>query len=200
MSIAYDSFLPILPPRAEKALPPSMLGTYEVMGWWGQTKKNGSNCVTYIEPGGKQRALKRDCTPLESWKPLTTLGMLPLENWNAINSEWLDEKQFKGHEVHYIHDILVYNGRYLTGTTYAERHGLLLKVFPDFKVAGDHLVVDDRIWIARNWRGEFKTRFDNMTAWEDEGIVLKNPQGHLQVRHNGRWTVKSRRYHKNASW
>lgn len=123
---------------------------------------------------------------------------LPGKGWYVINAELLHSKVVGLRDINYIHDILVEDGEYLLGTTYAQRYARLLMLFlKGQEQTESHFVLDDHTWLAKNHKGSFKSLFKSLDRPEDEGLVLKNPEGKLAPKDNSGWTVKCRRPQKN---
>lgn len=208
----YTSFKYISPPRAEKAIQTSFLGFYEKQGWVAQVKKNGTNSVIFVPPGdGVPFAQTRHADDPEhkmwAFSPasIKAFDQVKTKGWSVYNAELMHSKGNGIRDTNYVHDVLVYDGEYLEGKSYQYRYDLLKKIF---KVGGvtskyipdggteSHYVVNDNTWVAKNRTTGFKDLFGRLTA-EDEGLVLKNPNGLLSPRDNSGWTVKCRRPHAN---
>lgn len=204
----YDKFTYIYPPRAENAIPPALLKSYEGRGWIAQVKKNGTNSVIFSSPEKDVFAMNRHAEKHGQWDtekdpaPEATkmiFRKLPGKGWYVLNAELLHSKVSGIRNINYVHDILVEDGEYLVGTTYAERYARLLMLFLHSPVAetASHWVLDDHTWLAKNHREGFYGLYKGLTAPEDEGIVLKKMDGRLAPRDNRGWTVKCRRPQKN---
>jgi hypothetical protein len=190
-----------------KPLPPESLSKFERDGWWAQVKKNGINSVIFVSPDKDLIAMNRYGEGHKNWEwTFSTAAIfktLPGKGWYAINAELLHKKVTGQRDIHYLHDLLVEDGQYLVGSTYAYRYQRLQSLF--FKGTEpkqgeqSHWVLDDHTWFARNIRKDFRQVFDGLTKPEDEGLVLKNPQGILSLKEseNARWAVKSRKPHAN---
>lgn len=204
----YESFDPLSPPRAETVVPSGILGLYERRGWYAQHKKNGTYNVVYVSPDKKVTFLGRNKEPHKLWSPpafaMETYQNLPGKGWYVICTELLHSKvkeEEGGHrDTQYVHDILVDDGEWLLGETYAQRYARLLSLFlKDGKMSLSHWELPNRIWLARNHKSDFGMIFSGMNLPEDEGLVLKDPQAPLIVG-SGKWSVKCRRPHKNYSF
>lgn len=199
----YEKFTYIFPPRAETAIPPNLLKAYQRKHWTAQVKKNGTNSVIFVSPEKKVFAMGRHNNDHKQWSftPETAaiFKALPGKGWYVINAELLHSKVSGIRDINYIHDILVDDGEYLLGTTYAQRYSRLLMLFlhDTATTTYSHFVLDKHTWLARNHDGSFAELYDSLTNPEDEGIVLKNMLGRLAIKGNGGWTVKCRRPHKN---
>jgi hypothetical protein len=199
----YDKFTYIFPPRAESAIPPNLLKAYQRTNWIAQVKKNGTNSVIFVSPDKEVFAMGRHNNEHKQWnftsESAAIFKAMPGKGWNVVNAELLHSKVPGIRDINYIHDILVEDGEYLIGTTYAERYSRLLMLFLHERHAPktSHFILNENTWLARNHEGSFRKLFDSLTDPEDEGIVLKNMTGRLSPKDNSGWTVKCRRPHKN---
>jgi hypothetical protein len=192
--VRYNSFSYITPPRAEVKIPRSLLPSYEEKGWIGQIKKNGINSVIFVPPDRKPFAYNRHGEVHKQWTftaaSVAPFAALPGTGWYVFNAELLHSKVSGGpKDTNYVHDVLVADGRYLLGKSYAERYEMVRGLFSP----GPNLLV------AGYASAEFGALFDSLSAGEDEGLVLKNPAGKLGTRDGSGagWMVKCRRIHKN---
>jgi hypothetical protein len=203
VGIPYNKFTYISPPRAESAIPPNLLKAYQRTNWIAQVKKNGTNSVIFVSPDKEVTAMGRHNNEHKQWQftpeSSAIFKTLPGRGWYVINAELMHSKVAGIRDINYIHDVLVEDGEYLLGSTYAQRYSRLLMLFLHKKPSGpiSHFILDDHTWLARNHEGSFIDLFNSLDAPEDEGIVLKNMQGHLSPKNNNGWTVKCRRSHKN---
>lgn len=199
----YDKFVYITPPRAEKAIPPGLLSAYEKPGWIAQAKKNGANSVIFVSPEKEVFAYNRHGEKHKKWtftkETAKSFAALPGKGWYVINAELLHAKVKGLRDINYIHDILVDDGEYLGGTSYASRYVRLQNLFfnQTMSVTPTHWILNKNTWLARNFRDNFRQAFDSLKSDEDEGLVLKNMNGILHPKSNNGWTVKCRRNTKN---
>ena len=203
------SYETLIPPRTEKAVPPGALGAYESMGWVAQSKKNGTNSVIVVEADRTVHAHTRHGTPHKAWAftegSARPFRELPGSGVWVFNAELLHSKVSGGpRDVNYVHDVLVADGKPLWGTKYADRHQILCRAFNT--AGGDwthtHMEVDKHLWLAHvEYRG-FRAYYDSLFSGEDEGLVLKDPNGILRQgdSRNAPWMVKCRRTIKNLSF
>jgi hypothetical protein len=204
--IKYEAYAYIAPPRAETKIMEAMLGFYEKRGWIAQIKKNGTNSVIYVPPKsvGRPFAKTRHAEDPEHkvWqfteKSIAAFEEIQGSRWYVFNAELMHSKGHGYRDTNYVHDILVHDGRYMLGTTVAGRQTLLRKIFGviDLKGPRSHYVYNDNTWIVKNHTNGFQRLFGQLEN-EDEGLVLKNPEGLLTTRDNGSWAVKCRHPHKN---
>lgn len=192
----------LYPPRPEQKIAPGLLSFYEQRGWWAQVKKNGT-CTVIAAKNGDVRFWTRHNEQHKQWTPKDEHRALfaGATSWVVLVAELLHSKVEGIRDHLHLFDVLVLDGKPLTGTTLAERSKLLR---------------DDAQWWALNqggcvsvaWNYEagsnFRAIFDNLRAKEDEGLVLKNPEAKLGAcltpTSNNGWQVKCRRPHKNFSF
>ena len=203
--IPYTQKRFILPPRAERAIMPPLLGFYEGMGWWAQLKKNGTYSEIFVSPEKEVTALKRDGTPHLAWnfneESCRMFRDLPGKGWYVFCAELLHSKGIGVLNTNYLHDVLVANDDYLLGTAYAARHGVLEVLFKGgYDLSPGVRVVDTNFWVARNIKSNFKETFWALDPAEDEGLVLKLPNAPLSARRNDAWSVKCRFPTKNSGF
>lgn len=203
----YDGFEYLWPPRPEKPVPRNFFGFYVKKGWFAQAKKNGTCNVIAVSPDKKLTCMNRHNEPHKLWEPTKASSAafkgLPGKGWNVIVSELLHSKVSGGvRDTNFINDILVQDGEYLVGETYAQRQIRLRRLFPDIQgETVSHYIINENTWLAKNVQQGFAAFFDSLDRPEDEGIVLKDPGSVLAIcsreKANVTWSVKSRRQHKN---
>ena len=207
MQYSYTEFAYIAPPRAEAKIPVGMLALYEDGGWLAQIKKNGTNSVIFVPPDRTPFAYNRHGERHKAWafdeESAKFFRKLPGRNWFVFNAELLHNKVSGGpHNTNYLHDVLVYDGTYLLGRSYAERYNFLNKVF-DRYITGEeytHFMLNPQTWLAKCLFGGFKQIFkEKLSDDEDEGLVLKNPNGLLSTTDGkgASWMCKIRKPMKN---
>jgi hypothetical protein len=202
------SWVFVAPPRAEKKIPETLLGFYERRGWHGQVKKNGTSSIIGVSPDKELVTKTRHGEDHKAWSftegSSQIFKSLPGKGWHVINAELMHSKTPNIKDTHYIYDILVHDGTFLLGTTYAQRYAILQKLFLKNPLAStpSHWVLDSHTWLARSFRENFQTAFQNLKEIEDEGLVLRNVSGKFSLSDasNAAWMVKCRRPHKNYSF
>lgn len=199
----FDEWQYLWPPRPENAVAKGLLGYYENEGYIAQVKMNGTCSVLGVAPDRKTvRAMSRHNDEHKLWAPgahtAKPFKTLPGNGWYVFVAELMHSKVPGMRDINYINDILVADGEYLVGTTFAERQELLSKLF---KLGGrehtlSHYVIDDHTWVARNYGGDFDDLFDRLDRPEYEGLVLKKPNAKLAIcsraNANTSWQAKVR--------
>jgi hypothetical protein len=212
MTLPYQEFRFITPPRAEAKQSPLFLERYEGRGFVGSVKKNGTNSVIFVPPDRAPFAYERHGAPHKAWGDPNGKGQrgvfpqgqgdlfrkLPGKAYFVYNAELIHSKTPHLKNIHYIYDILVCEGIQLTGTTYEYRYQLILDTLGDElepleTYKGDHYPVDNSTWIARNYTSDFSRLFKSLIAPEDEGLVLRLPVGRWYEGKADNWMVKFRR-------
>jgi len=207
----YSKFAYIAPPRAEAKIPVAMLSIYEDGGWIAQVKKNGTNSVIFVPPDRKPFAYNRHGERQKLWdfdkESARFFSKLPGKKWYVFNAELLHSKVSGGPKnTNYLHDCLVYNGIYLVGRTYHERYNLLYKAFDPYITEDgglSHFILNGQTLLAKSIMAGFKTVFkEQLIENEDEGLVVKDPQGLLATTDgkNARWMAKIRKPNKNLGF
>jgi hypothetical protein len=200
----YTDYKYLWPPRPETKIPTSALSFYENRGWWAQVKKNGT--CTVIFSNGKDIIFKtRHNEDHKLWTPLQEHRDFfgKRDGWNVYVAELLHSKVSGGPKNElYIFDILVNDSQYLTGTTFADRQVLLHDLWQGTN-EGDQVRVSEHVSVAVSFDSGFEERFKHLKK-EDEGLVLKNPEGKLlpcfKPDSNASWQVKCRIPNKNYSF
>ena len=198
------------PPRPRKQIPLNLLTYYEQQGWIAQLKKNGTCTVLYLTPDKKVIAKTRHKTDHKLWTPgqeLTDqLALLPGKDWYVFVGELLHSKTKEIKDTLYLFDLLVDEGLYLAGHTLTNRLRRLHSLFPRRakSIRSGHYVVSPKLWVAETIKSNFEKVFLSLSAPEDEGLVLKDPQAKLNwcvSQHaNCATQVKCRRAAKTAGY
>lgn len=207
----YDKFRYLFPPRPEVKAPSSSIKTYEKMGMWAQPKLNGSCSLLFTD--GKevafmnrhQEKFARELLDREELKSLHRGS-----GWMVMVGEYMnksqkgpDRKVFNAKFV--IFDVLVYEGKYLIGSTFQERQELLDRIY----ISAPH---DE--WLDRISENTFRVhnfKVGNDKRWQElvkiemyEGMVFKRPDGKLGTGYTGAnntgWQVKVRKPTKNYTY
>jgi hypothetical protein len=227
----YNDYSVVWPPRPERAFPPSRLNIYSTMGdQSAQVKMNGTSTVIYVKPDRSLIFKTRHNTDHKIWTPKPDLVKpfydLAGTGWYVFVAELLHSKVTGGpRDVLYLHEIIVKDGEYLIGTTFAERQRILYETFLG-KVTAEqvvspfgepflpfgraaettlsHHVLDSHVWLARNYTGDFAALFKALDKPEHEGLVLKSFNARLEPcsrqSANSTWQTKSRRVEGNQNY
>lgn len=185
-----------------------MLRFYEKRGFWAQTKKNGTCTLIYARRNEviyKTRHPDVNDGNHRQWRAEGDHDVFFAERmkWNVYAAELLHSKVSGGPKNElFIFDILVSDGIELTGSTFAERQGILHDRFTGSD-EGDQVRIAKRITLAKCIDEDFEARFSYLKP-EDEGLVLKDPNAKLKpclkIDSNSGWQVKCRIAHSNYSF
>lgn len=210
MSQPYDSFRYIEPPRTEvksRARGTALLEKCERQGWLAQVKKNGSRLLTVVAPDGDIEAWNRHGEK-QAWQftPETAdlFVNLPRGHWYLFDGELMHRQTAHIKNIIYLYDILVCAGTQLTGTTYQHRYdvmlGTLVASSSEHRTRNlmrpthrDYFVMHPNVWVARNHTKGFTKLFNGLTEPEDEGLVMKDPNGVYYTSKADQWMAKVRR-------
>jgi hypothetical protein len=197
----YEAFQYLYPPRPEKAVAGSLLGMYEQRGWVAQHKMDGTCNVLAVSPDRKIVAMNRHKENHKAWAP-TPASTAPFRNlpgngWYVFVAELMHSKVSGIRDINYVNDILVADGSYLVGETFANRARLVRDLFPGGDDRGSHYEVHPNLWVAKVHTHGFRRIFEGLERPEHEGIVVKNPKAVLEfcgkANSNVHWSAKSRR-------
>lgn len=208
----YLEFKYIYPPRPETKSPASALGTFERMGFIAQAKLNGS-CGLLFTDGKVLKFMSRhaDSFSRELIPDDILLQLHRGQGWTVLVGEFMNKSQrdskgriFNGNFA--IHDILVYESRYLLGMPLQERQELLDVHWPE-TAPFDNFIhqVGERAYRIKNLRRGFAELWKEVTKVQMyEGFVLKRPDAPLdhgfRPTNNTGWQLKIRKPTKNYSF
>lgn len=203
----YARYSILYPPRPEHAIPPAGVGRLEGTHF-AQVKLNGTCSIITVDPEGELYFHNRHGEKHKAWKPdLSKLGAFSkLKGWHVFVAELMHSKVEGMRDINYVHDVIVANGRYMTGKSALARQDVLASLFPNTKDEGDisHTVIDRHTWLARNHMQGFKELYDALDRPEYEGLVLKDRETGLKLpmreKSNAGQQVKARKTHKNYSF
>ena len=197
--VSYDFFHYIYPPRPENPVNPTELDSWDDGMLIAQPKLNGSNmvlfmdgtnCFTYNRHAERMSNVQVDKSEfMELYQPF---------GWMVLNGEYLNKSksdengQVFNHKF-VIFDILVHQGQYLVGTTFAQRIKLLDDLFGQNPSDKDYLFqISENIYRVKSYDAGFRGLFNNLTKIDMvEGLVCKRKSGKLEVGSSQKNTTKS---------
>lgn len=210
----YQKFMYLTPPRPVTTIKP-FSSHYEAMkkrkNFIAQLKMNGQRNGLYVDPDVDIDMWNRHKTHhlnynAQAWVVEMLKDIIKSSNatpgkWLVLDGELLHCKDKTTKNIFYFWDVLVHDGEYLLGTTYEERHQMLLDLFAPLGAVHEDegvIKVTDNFWLAKNIAPE---QYDE--AWKQtktsyvEGFVFKNKKGKLAPcigeRNNSDWMVRCRR-------
>lgn len=208
---SYSDMRYIFPPRPEIKTPVSGLPTYERMGFIGQPKLNGSCAELYLGMdrmkfmNRHQASFARNLIPEEDLLRLHR-GSGPM----VLCGEYMNKSKRDGNGQLFngclvLFDILVYNGQYLTGTSFLERLALLDSLFPTTPYDKWIDQVSKNVYRVKSFESGFSELYKEIVQIDMyEGWVLKKPGGILEAgfrpANNMGWQLKARKPTKNYSY
>jgi len=209
MNKEYKNFRYLYPPRPETKSPESSLEMYQGRGFIGQPKLNGSCAVVFLD--GKSAKIMNRHNDTFSRKTIDSKDLESLhrgKDWMVLVGELMNksQKNVEGKPLRgfVIFDILVYDGKYLTGSTFIERQDLLRELH-----SGDIYdtfidKISDNIYRVNNFTELTAVYQDLIKIPMYEGLVVKKPTGKLKPGYNAKnntlWQAKIRKPTKNYQW
>lgn len=205
MSVKFDKFKYIFPPRPEYVISPDQLHKYETTHG-GQCKMNGSCCVIFIKGNEFRYFGRHQNENLSRFNlKIDDLKVLNAGNneWNVIVGEYmnknkngLDGKPWNHKFV--IFDILVYNGIYLLGSSFEERLSLLDKIYGTESENEYLYKLNENVFRVKTFYDNFSDRWNEIVKVDMlEGFVLKKKTAKLErglsPKNNVLWQLKSRK-------
>ena len=180
------------PPRPERAIPSSLIHSFEARGFVAQKKKNGTLQVISVAPDGSVIYRTRHNEPNKAWTPLPEMARYFASFPDSVFiGELLHSKHASVKNTIFLFDVLRYVGSDLVGTTLSMRLDMLKVIH----------VLTPHIQILQTYDKDLTGLFHSLSEPTDEGLVLKDPKALLRdCKRNGLnagWQVKVRRQHKN---
>lgn len=217
----FTKFRYYFPPRPETVIPPDSITELCEGRMIGQIKMNGSCCEVYTFGEDENKIRKnfgRHKNENLSNLKLTEsdYDVLSCKNigWNLVVGEYMNKGKEIDNEIFnhkfIIFDILVYDSKYLIGTTVEDRIKLLDEIFGTVSENEYLYKVTDTIYRVKTFKENLKEVWDKImkdyptdkSAYE--GLVFKKPNAKLEKglseKNNVLWHLKSRRSTKNYQY
>jgi hypothetical protein len=183
---SYKNFRYYYPPRPEHKILPTSIKDYDNSLWIGQPKLNGSCTELYINEDVK--VYNRHKAPLSGFKIPTTeiLELNKGNGWMVLCGEYMNKskKNVNGkiwNDKFVIWDIIVYNGEYLTNTTFDERIELLDELFGKEEYDEYLYKISENVYRVKSFENEFEQLYKDIIKIDMlEGWVLKKKNGKLE--------------------
>ncbi len=202
----YNNFQFIEPPVCTSKVSVGGLAKYESDGWWLQFKKSGTRNVVHIPPHSMKQLTRplghtrhRHSPNHKRWHftDESAAGFMAIrsDRWHVLDCELLHTPG-DIENTNYVFDVLVYEGEHLFGWTLQQRQALLSSLFKTEYLTGSasHYVVTPKLWLAKNHKPRPVPRAQRLFAalvGENEGVIMKDPTGRLDIRGNDSWMVKA---------
>jgi ATP-dependent DNA ligase len=209
----YSNYRYIYPPRPKNAVQPAELNYYDNGTMMAQPKLDGSNCLVFTD-GKTVRVMNRHSQPMTRFE-IPTDEILSLYRgsggWTVLNGEYMNKSKRDGSGSTFNHklvlfDILVNDGDYLIGKTFAQRMEILDATFgtSDSEISYLHSVTEN-VYRVRTFFDNFRDTFNRLTEIDMvEGLVLKRRNARLEIGNtelnNVNSQLKSRKPTKNYKY
>ena len=216
----YEKFSYLYPPRPIQTTKHTELGKYDNDEFLAQPKYNGTCCVVFMNEEELIVMNRHKGRISTDYSDVDFRGMYKgskSKGWLVLCGEFLNKnKKGEGDKPFNIKfiiwDILVYNSKYLLGTTTIERMKLLEELYPCVKmrVSGrnmeslEHICFTNynNVYKAPYYLGGFSALYNSLVKTDlYEGLVLKRLDAKLklgmQEKNNNEWQIKCRKPTKN---
>lgn len=182
----------LFPPRPEKAIPPTLIKSFEGRGWIAQLKLNGVCSLAFVDAAGNVTFKTRHNEAHKAWTPTReAIDFFAGFKDSVFVFELLHSKGGGIRDTIYIFDVLKYLGRDLVGTSLQDRL-TIIQAFTPFS---------PNITVAKTYGRDLTGLFGSLRDPLHEGIVLKDPKAVLRNCYrdslNANWQVKCRVATKN---
>lgn len=202
------------PPRPETAVLPNTLNSYERFSMVAQVKGDGSCGVLLSESADTQQLYNRHQQVLTNVKidREQLRGIHHGIGGSILVGEYLNKnkKHINGADFNHkylLHDILVYKGKDLIGTTYMQRQAIIDELYRSKATDFDPFLLQfsEDVFVMKNFDKGFEDIYNECTQIEVyEGLVLKQKSAKLlpgtREVNNNKWQIKSRRQSRNYSF
>lgn len=208
----YDKYKFLFPPRPENKINPLEIDKYDDGRFIGQPKYNGS-AVTIATNGIDLHIRNRHDEPKTRVdKEINFMGMHKCDGWLVVAGELLDKSkrdEFGGILKGFVlWDLLVWDSKYLIGSTLQERLDLMENIWPSQRMQVtpkgilqyDHLCFTDSqgVFRAPSYTHNFSELYEKLIVTDlYEGLVLKRLDAKLELgfneKNNSNWALKVRK-------
>ena len=133
MTMKYDEYSYLWPPRPSNAIPYDMLKFYELRKYWAQVKKNGTCTVIFARGNEVIFKTRHNDDDHKMWSPTPEhiRFFQGGDKWNVYCAELLHSKTPHVKNQLYIFDKIVDEGVHLVGTKFEERQLILQSQWVD---------------------------------------------------------------------
>jgi ATP-dependent DNA ligase len=209
----YENYSYLFPPRPIQTTHHSELSKYDNSQFLVQPKYNGTCCNVFISKDEVIVMNRHKRTITSNYSDIDFRGMYRGEGWMVVCGEFLNKNK-KGEDgkpfnlKFVIWDILVYEGKYLLGSTFIERMYILEQLYPCIEMMVDnnglksynHLCFTSHknIYKAPVYSNNFSKLYDSIVDTDlYEGLVLKRKDAKLSYglteKNNNDWQIKCRK-------
>jgi ATP-dependent DNA ligase len=215
----YIKYSYIYPPRPEQTTKHTELEKYDNGQFLVQPKYNGTCCNVFISEDELIVMNRHKGEITSKYDHIDFKGLHKGKGWMVLSGEFLNKNK-KGENGNpfnlkfVIWDILVYEGKYLLGTTIQERLDLLENLYPctrmvvsDKMESMNHLCFTnyDNVYKAPYYEKSFTFLYESIVETDlYEGLVLKRKDAKLKLglneKNNSDWQIKCRKPTKNYAF
>lgn len=213
----YLKYSYLFPPRPIQTTHHTELGKYDNEQFIAQPKYNGTCCNVFISKDEIIVMNRHKGSITSEYSHIDFRGMHRGEGWMVVCGEFLNKNK-KGEDgkpfnlKFVIWDILVYNGKYLLGSTFEERMDLLENLYPCSQMVVDeqkftsyqHLCCTPHanVYKAPCYYVNFLALYKSIEKTDlYEGLVIKRRDARLAFglteKNNNDWQIKCRKPTKN---
>lgn len=217
MTLDYNKYSYLFPPRPEKTTHHSELDKFDNGTFIAQPKYNGTCCNVFVSEKELVVMNRHKGEITSKYEHIDFRGMHKGKGWMVICGEFLNKNK-KGEDGNpfnlkfVIWDILVYEGKYLIGTTLEDRLTLLENLYPCSGMSVGkgkfesykHLCCTKyaNVYRAPSYHKNFQKLYQSIVDTDlYEGIVLKRRDAKLMYgfteKNNNAWQIKCRKPTKN---
>jgi ATP-dependent DNA ligase len=216
----YEKYSYLFPPRPEQTTHFTELDKYDNDTFIAQPKYNGTCCNVFISETEVIVMNRHKGKITSQYSHIDFKGLHSGKGWMVLCGEFLNKNK-KGEDgnpfnlKYVIWDILVYEGKYLLGSTTIERMKLLESLFPCSKM----IVGVDKmeslthacftrcanVYKAPYYNHSFELLYQSIVSTDIyEGLVLKRKDAKLTLglteKNNNTWQIKCRKPTKNYNF
>jgi len=203
----YTKFYYIFPPRPENTIPSEAIEVFDDGTFIAQPKLNGSCCLIFTN-GKEFFCMNRHQERLTNVQIMDELLSLHRgDGWMVLVGEYLNKSKLDENNNLFNHkfvlfDILVYNNKYLLGTTFLERQHLLDEIYKLEEYNSYLFKISDNTYRVKNFMSNFTKLWNEIVKIDVfEGFVFKRKKAPLEIgtsqKNNTKSQLKCRKKTKN---
>jgi ATP-dependent DNA ligase len=216
----YEKYSYLYPPRPKQTCHNTELGKYDNGEFIAQPKYNGTCCVVFISEDELVVMNRHNGEITSNYSKVDLKGLHKGKGWMVLCGEFLNKNKIgedgKPFNLKFIiWDILVYESKYLIGTTLESRLKLLEELYPcsSIMVGKDkmqcykHLCCTryENVYKAPTYINKFEDLYHDIVDVDlYEGLVLKRKSAKLSLglseNNNSDWQIKCRKPTKNYAF
>lgn len=206
----YTKYKYIYPPRPELKISRDNLEMYDNNMFIAQPKLNGSCCEIYTGDDKIIQKGRHNNTLTLFTLSDNEIKMVFGNDFNLIVGEYMNKSKKDNNDKLFNHkfvifDQLVFNGKYLLGSTFKERMDKMLEIYKPIGETKYLYQLSENIYMVKTFYKNFGKIWDKITKHDmHEGLVLKMKNGRLErgirEKNNHMIQLKCRKETKNYSF